>query len=201
MAANEKAYAALVKKIEKKNQKQQAKCEKTGKPFVPQPIPEMDEVAVIENKKAKIAEMIILLLLIWLVVYFIIMWLSYVPPTEVVQVGNDVQTTAAAEVNYDYEEYSNPHEITTAADYSLADAKRFLQQIIHDNWKEIGYSSDVSSSSITYANSIETVNSAECYIFSCSGVTYAVPLNLSACYYVENGEYVPLTFNDTDILF
>ncbi len=194
--ANDKAYAAYVKKINKKNTKMEAKCAKKGKPFEPIPVPEKDEVVLQTNKKRKVWRMIIRILLIWLIVYFIIMWLMYSPailPTE----ADD--TTAAA--SYDYEPYSNPHEITTTPDYTIAEAKVFLKQVIHDNWKDIGYSSDVSNDAITYNNKTIVVNNANCYVFSCAGKTYAVPIKLSGCYVLDNGEYKPLTFDNTNYLF
>lgn len=194
--ANDKAYAAYVKKINKKNAKMEAKCAKKGKPFEPIPVPEKDEVVLQTNKKRKVWRMIIRILLIWLIVYFIIMWLMYSPailPTE----ADD--TTAAA--SYDYEPYSNPHEITTTPDYTIAEAKVFLKQVIHDNWKNIGYSSDVSNDAITYNNKTIVVNNANCYVFSCAGKTYAVPIKLSGCYVLDNGEYKPLTFDNTNYLF
>ena len=194
--ANDKAYAAYVKKINKKNTKMEAKCAKKGKPFEPIPVPEKDEVVLQTNKKRKVWRMIIRILLIWLIVYFIIMWLMYSPailPTE----ADD--TTAAS--SYDYEPYSNPHEITTTPDYTIAEAKVFLKQVIHDNWKNIGYSSDVSNDAITYNNKTIVVNNANCYVFSCAGKTYAVPIKLSGCYVLDNGEYKPLTFDNTNYLF
>lgn len=194
--ANDKAYAAYVKKINKKNTKMEAKCAKKGKPFEPIPIPEKDDVVLQTNKKRKVWRMIIRILLIWLIVYFIIMWLMYSPailPTE----ADD--TTAAA--SYDYEPYSNPHEITTTPDYTIAEAKVFLKQVIHDNWKNIGYSSDVSNDAITYNNKTIVVNNANCYVFSCAGKTYAIPIKLSGCYVLDNGEYKPLTFDNTNYLF
>lgn len=194
--SNDKAYAAYVKKINKKNTKMEAKCAKKGKPFEPIPVPEKDEVVLQTNKKRKVWRMIIRILLIWLIVYFIIMWLMYSPailPTE----ADD--TTAAA--SYDYEPYSNPHEITTTPDYTIAEAKVFLKQVIHDNWKNIGYSSDVSNDAITYNNKTIVVNNANCYVFSCAGKTYAVPIKLSGCYVLDNGEYKPLTFDNTNYLF
>lgn len=194
--ANDKAYDALVKKIEKKNMKLEKKCAKKGTPFVPIEIPAKDEAVAVGNKKAKIAKLIILLLLLWLVIYFIVMWFMYVYPPLAVE---KEETTDSAFTPY--EPYSNQHEITTTPDYSIADAKLFLKQVIHDNWKTIGYSSDVSSSTISYSNKIIDVNNADCYVFTCSGKTFAVPVKLSACYVYENGKYVPLTFNDTNIIF
>ena len=194
--ANDKAYVAYVKKINKKITKMEAKCAKKGKPFEPIPVPEKDEVVLQTNKKRKVWRMIIRILLIWLIVYFIIMWLMYSPailPTEA------EDTTAAA--SYDYEPYSNPHEITTTPDYTIAEAKVFLKQVIHDNWKNIGYSSDVSNDAITYNNKTIVVNNANCYVFSCAGKTYAIPIKLSGCYVLDNGEYKPLTFDNTNYLF
>ena len=100
-----------------------------------------------------------------------------------------------------YDLYSNPHEITTTPDYTVDEAKRLLKQTIHDNWKQIGYSSDVSSSAISFNNSVKTVNGADCYMFTCSGKQYAVAVKLSAVYVVNNGEYTPLSFANTEILF
>lgn len=196
--ANEKAYAGVVKKIEKKNAKMEKKCAKKGKPFVPIAVPEKDEVIAQENKKRKIFTMIVLLLLIWLMIYFIVMWFMYVAPTK--PADKEVETSAVAGV-YDYPTYSNPHEMTTTPDYTVNDAKKFLKQVIHDNWGVIGYSSDVSNNTITYNNKIVEVNNAECYVFSCAGKTFAVSIKLSSCYVYENGKYEPLTFNDTNILF
>ncbi len=194
--ANDKAYAAYVKKINKKNTKMEAKCAKKGKPFEPIPIPEKDEVVLQTNKKRKVWRMIIRILLIWLIVYFIIMWLMYSPAILPIEADD---TTAAA--SYDYEPYSNPHEITTTPDYTIAEAKVFLKQVIHDNWKNIGYSSDVSNDAITYNNKTIVVNNANCYVFSCAGKTYAIPIKLSGCYVLDNGEYKPLTFDNTNYLF
>lgn len=194
--ANDKAYASYVKKIEKKNAKMEAKCAKKGKPFVPLAIPEKDDVVLQTSKSRKVWRMIIRILLIWLVIYFIVMWLMYSP----VSLPAEVEDTTAA-ASYDYEPYSNPHEITTTPDYTIAEAKVFLKQVIHDNWKNIGYSSDVSNDSITYNNKTIVVNNANCYVFTCSGKTYAVPIKLSGCYVVENGEYIPLTFDNVNYLF
>lgn len=194
--ANDKAYAAYVKKINKKNTKMEAKCAKKGKPFEPIPVPEKDEVVLQTNKKRKVWRMIIRILLIWLIVYFIIMWLMYSPAILPIEADD---TTAAA--SYDYEPYSNPHEITTTPDYTIAEAKVFLKQVIHDNWKNIGYSSDVSNDAITYNNKTIVVNNANCYVFSCAGKTYAIPIKLSGCYVLDNGEYKPLTFDNTNYLF
>lgn len=194
--ANDKAYAAYVKKIEKKNVKLEKKCAKKGQPFVPIAIPEKDEVILQENKKRKVFSLIVMILLIWAMIYFIVMWINYIAPVIPVDVPDDVPAQTAV-----YPAYENPHEITTTPDYSIADAKLFLKQVIHDNYSTIGYSSDVSNSEITYNNRTVEVNNAECYVFTCSGKTFAVPIKLSACYVYQNGKYEPLTFNDTNILF
>ncbi|MCH5321575.1 MAG: hypothetical protein J1E36_07405 [Eubacterium sp.] len=195
------AYAKYVKKLEKKNAAAEKKAAKKGKPFVPIAIPTEEEfvaTAAANNKKAgKIILMIILILLIWFLIYFLIMFLGFdynpfkgEPVTE--------ETTKVAQV---YESYSNPHEITTTPDYSMADAKLYLKQVLSDNWPDLGYSSDPSSSSISYNNRIETINGADCYMFTCGGKTYAVSVKLSAAYYCHDGKYTPLTFNNTNYLF
>lgn len=125
----------------------EAKCAKKGTPFVPLVIPSREEFVIQENKSRKVFGTIVLILLLWLLIYFLIMWLLYTPlslPTD------SEETTTAGERVYDYEAYSNPHEITTTPDYSVADATNYLRQVIHDNYKVIGYSSDVSNSSISY---------------------------------------------------
>ena len=150
-----------------------------------------------ENKGGKIVLIVILILLIWFLIYFIVRFGAFV--------YNPAQETTAAEegtkVAQTYDAYSNPHKITTTPDYSIADAKLLLKQTIHDNWQEVGYSADPSSSSISYNNKVVTVNGADCYVFSCSGKTFAVAVKLSAVYYAHNGEYQPLTFNNTNYLF
>lgn len=199
--AMQKAYAGYVKKIEKKNAKAEAKCAKKGKPFVPMAVPTYEEYSTSSaagGKAGKIILMIILLLLIWLLVYFIVMYSSFSynpfqPDTTVTEEESKIPAV--------YESYSNPHEITTTPDYSVSDAKRYLKQVLHDNWSQIGYESDPSSNAISYNNRIVNVNGADCYMFTASGKTYAVAVKLSACYYSNNGEYVPLTFNETDFLF
>lgn len=200
--ATAKAYEKYVKKLEKKNDKAEKKCAKKGKPFVPVQIPTEEEFANSatgnQNKAGKIVLMIILLLLIWFLIYFIIMYVNaaYVAPgVEDTTAAEESKTTAV------YDLYSNPHEITTTPDYNVEDAKRLLKQTIHDNWSAIGYSSDVSNSAISFNNSIKTVNGADCFMFTCSGKQYAVSVKLSAVYYVDNGEYVPLSFANTEILF
>ena len=200
--ATTKAYGKYVKKLEKKNAKVEKKCAKKGKPFVPVQIPTEEEFAnsstANQNKAGKIILMIILLLLIWFLIYFIIMYVNTAYVAPVVE-----ETTVAEESKKPavYDLYSNPHEITTTPDYNVDDAKRMLKQTIHDNWKEIGYSSDASNSAISFNNSIKTVNGADCYMFTCSGKQYAVAVKLSAVYYVNYGEYVPLSFANTEILF
>jgi chemotaxis protein histidine kinase CheA len=201
--ATTKAYGKYVKKLEKKNATAEKKCAKKGKPFVPVQIPTEEEFAnsstANQNKAGKIILMIILLLLIWFLIYFIIMYINaeYVAPVvETTTVAEDDSKAAA-----DYELYSNPHEITTTPDYNVTDAKRLLKQTIHDNYKTIGYTSDVSNSAISFNNSVQTVNGADCYMFTCSGKQFAVAVKLSAVYYVHNGEYTPLSFANTEILF
>ena len=142
--------------------------------------------------------MIILLLLIWFLIYFIIMYINTAYVSPVVEETTVAEESKAPAV---YDLYSNPHEITTTPDYTVDEAKRLLKQTIHDNWKQIGYSSDVSSSAISFNNSVKTVNGADCYMFTCSGKQYAVAVKLSAVYVVNNGEYTPLSFANTEILF
>ena len=189
--ATTKAYGKYVKKLEKK-----------GKPFVPVQIPTEEEFANSstgsQNKAGKIILMIILLLLIWFLIYFIIMYINTAYVSPVVEETTVAEESKAPAV---YDLYSNPHEITTTPDYSVDEAKRLLKQTIHDNWKQIGYSSDVSSSAISFNNSVKTVNGADCYMFTCSGKQYAVAVKLSAVYVVNNGEYTPLSFANTEILF
>lgn len=198
-AAAKKAYAKYVKKIENKNAKAEKKCAKKGKPFVPIAVPNEEEFmnsASSENKVGKIILMVILILLIWFLIYFMYMYIhyEYVAPVE----ETTVSEQAAPGV---YESYSNPHEMTTTPDYSIADAKLLLKQTLHDNWGNIGYKSDPSSGAISYNNRIEEINSADCYMFTCGGKTFAVSVKLSAVYYCHNGEYTPLSFNNTEILF
>ena len=197
-----KAYGKYVKKLEKKNSKAEKKCAKKGKPFVPVQIPTEEEFANSstgsQNKAGKIILMIILLLLIWFLIYFIIMYINTAYVSPVVEETTVAEESKAPAV---YDLYSNPHEITTTPDYSVDEAKRLLKQTIHDNWKQIGYSSDVSSSAISFNNSVKTVNGADCYMFTCSGKQYAVAVKLSAVYVVNNGEYTPLSFANTEILF
>jgi hypothetical protein len=125
----------------------------------------------------------------------------YINYEYVAPVHEDTTVSEEAGPRAEYESYTNPHEITTTPTFDIADAKRLLQQTIHDNWKIIGYSKDASSSAISFNNRIETVNGAECYMFTCSGRTFAVATNLSAVYYAHDGSYEPLSFNRTGILF
>lgn len=200
--ATTKAYGKYVKKLEKKNSKAEKKCAKKGKPFVPVQILTEEEFANSstgsQNKAGKIILMIILLLLIWFLIYFIIMYINTAYVSPVVEETTVAEESKAPAV---YDLYSNPHEITTTPDYTVDEAKRLLKQTIHDNWKQIGYSSDVSSSAISFNNSVKTVNGADCYMFTCSGKQYAVAVKLSAVYVVNNGEYTPLSFANTEILF
>lgn len=196
----QKAYDKYVKKIEKKNVAMEKKCAKKGKPFVPIAVPTYEEFAAspaAENKAGKIVLAVILALLIWLLVYFMIMFINYeyIPDTKETTTASDEGTPA------EYPSYTNPHEITTTPDYSVADARLYLKQVLSDNWYNLGYSSDPSGNAISYNNRIEEINGADCYMFTCSGKTYAVAVKLSACYYSSNGEYKPLTFNNTDYLF
>lgn len=195
-----KAYAKYIKKIEKKNAKTEKKCAKKGKPFVPIAVPTEEEFAnsaAAENKAGKIILTIILILLIWFLIYFMIMFIQYeYQPTQ-----PETTTSEEGGAPAEYETYSNPHEITTTPDYSISDAKLYLKQTLSDNWGDLGYSSDPSNSSISYNNRIENINGADCYMFTCDGKTFAVAVKLSAAYYCHNGEYTPLSFNNTDILF
>lgn len=189
-----KQYESLVKSIEKKNAKAEKKAAKKGKPFVPAPIPTQEEAfaANTESTGKKIVKMIILLLCIWILVYFLVMWFTYVAPIK----------DAADEpgIAQEYDRYENQHEITTTPDYTVAEAKALLQQVLHDNWKVLGYSSDPSSSSINYTSNIVTVNDSDCYVFSASGKTFAVSVKLNAVYQSVNGSYEPFTFHKTSYL-
>lgn len=200
--AAKKAYVKYVKGIEKKNAKTEKKCAKKGRPFVPvQPMTEEEFInsASNENKTGKIILMIILLLLIWFLIYFMIMYINYQYQAPVSLTETTASDSAGAPA--EYETYSNPHEITTTPDYNIADAKRLLQQTLQDNYKQCGFSSDPSGNAISFNNRIETINSADCFMFTCSGKTFAVSVKLSAVYYCHDGEYTPLSFNETNILF
>ncbi len=193
------AYAKLVKNIDKKNAKLEKKANKKGKPFDPIPVPTQEEAfaAAGKGKVKKIILMIILILLIWFLIYFLIMWFNYVaPPAPPAETETSQQGDPAV-----YDRYSNPHEITTTPDYTVSEAKVFLKQVLHDNWGELGYSSDPSSGSINYTSNIVNVNNASCYVFTAGSKTYAVSTKLSSVYVLQNGKYQPLTFRDTDILF
>ena len=192
------AYAKLCKNIDKKNAKLEKKANKKGKPFTPIPTPTQEEAFAASSggKVKKIILLIILILLIWFLVYFLVMWFGYVAPTYV----PEEETTVSGEPAV-YERYSNPHEITTTPDYSVAEAKVLLQQVLHDNWGALGYSSDPSSGAINYTSNIVNVNHSDCYVFTAGGKTYAVSTKLSAVYVNNNGKYDPLTFHEDEILF
>ncbi|MCM1285266.1 MAG: hypothetical protein NC213_06960 [Acetobacter sp.] len=200
MKAGKKAYAKYVKKIDKKNAKAEKKCAKKGKPFVPAVVPTEEEFlnsAAGGNKVGKIILMIILILLIWFLIYFMFTYINYEYRPHVAE-----ETTTSAEGEPAvYDEYSNPHEMTTTPDYSIADAKLYLKQVLSDNWSNLGYSSDPSGSAISYNNRIEKIYGADCYMFTCGGKTFGVAVKLSAAYYCHNGDYTPVGFNDTNILF
>ena len=193
-----KDYAKLVAVINKKNAKAEKKANKKGKPFVPTPIPTEEEAfaaVASQSKGKKIATLIILLLIIWVLVYFLVMWFTYVAPTKAVEQPDEEPPAVAAE----YDRYENTHEITTTKIYSVSEAKAVLKQVIHDNWKSLGYSSDPSSASINQ-NGSATVNGVDCYTFTASGKSYAVARNLSAVYQKDGNGYKPATFHDTDLL-
>lgn len=195
------AYSSLVKKIEKKNAKSEKKANKKNKPFTPIPIPEKGEPLPTGNKGGKVVKAIILALLIVFFIYFIVMWVNFqwpelnIIPTSASDVVDDEKKSAG-----EVETYSNPHDITTTPTYSSAEAQKLLKQTIHDNWKEIGFKSDVSGEKMS-KGSKTTVNSADCYTFTCSGKTFAVATNLSAVYVKDGKEYKPLSFSNTDYLF
>lgn len=199
--ATEKAYAKYIKKIEKKNAKSEKKCAKKGKPFVPIAIPTKEEFAVSAagSKPGKIVWTIILLILIVILVYFMAMFISY--NYERKNIAPDETTTSSQGTAASYDEYTNPHEITTTPDYSVADAKRYLKQTLSDNWADLGFSSDPSNNAISYNNRVENINGADCFMFTCDGKTFAVAVKLSAAYYCHNGEYTPLSFNNTEYLW
>ena len=193
------AYAKLVKKIDKKNAKAEKKANKKGKPFVPTPVPTQEEAfaaAAKGGKAKKIILLIILILLIWYLIYFLVMWFQYTAPT----IGPEEETTGVTEMAV-YDRYSNPHEITTTPDYSVSEAKALLKQVLHDNWKNLGYSSDPSSGSINYTSKITNINHTDCYVFSAGSKTYAVSIKLSSVYLYQDGKYIPITFKTTNYLF
>lgn len=190
------AYAKLVKKIEKKNVKLEKKATKKNKPFVPLAIPTQEEAfANYKDSKGKnIAKMIVLLLLIVYLIYFLVMWFMYVaPPKQAPE--DDPQSTPAT-----YDRYVNEHEITGIPDYTVAEAKAVLKQVLKDNYAEMGYKSDPSANAINYTGSIKTVNNADCYEFTASGKTFDVAINLTAVYHNNGGKYIPYTFHGTEYL-
>ena len=194
-----KQYAKLCKSIDKKNAKGEKKAAKKGKPFTPIPTPTQEEAfANASGGKAKrIIALVVLICLIWALVYFLVMWFLYTaPPYQ----APPEETTVAGEPAV-YDRYSNPHEITTTPDYSVAEAKVLLKQVLHDNWGELGYSSDPSNGAINYTSNIVNVNHSDCYVFTAGGKTYAVSVKLSSVYVNQNGKYVPLTFHEDDYLF
>ncbi|MCH5315563.1 MAG: hypothetical protein J1E81_06595 [Eubacterium sp.] len=200
--AGKKAYASYVKKLEKKNAKAEKKSAKKGKPFVATPIPTEEEFLAGNanvHKTRNIILMIILLLLICFLIYFIIMYINYEYTPHLPEETTVTEDEEA--VPADYPPYENPHEITTTPNYSIADAKLYLKQALNDNWGDIGLSHDPSGSAISYNNRMETINGAECYMFTCDGNTYAVSIKLSAAYLCKNGDYIPVGFNDTNIIF
>ena len=192
------AYAKLVKKIDKKNAKAEKKANKKGKPFVPTPVPTQEEAfaAAGGSKAKKVILLIILILLIWYLIYFLVMWFQYTPPIKSAE-----ETTAASDEIGEYDRYENPHKITTTPDYSVAQAKALLKQVLHDNWKQLGYWGDPSSGSINYTSRIVNINHSDCYVFSAGGRNYAVSIKLSSVYVYQGGKYVPITFKNTNYLF
>lgn len=193
-----KQYEKLVKSIEKKNAKAEKKANKKGKPFVPAPIPTLEEAFATAGKGGtgkNIFKLILLILLIWLVIYFLVMWFTYVAPIKSAEAEED--TTSAAQ---EYDRYENTHEITTTPNYTKSECAVVLKQVLHDNWKDLGYNSDPSSSSINASSGVVTVNNTDCYVFTAGGKKYAVAINNSAVYLVENGQYTPLTFHGTSLL-
>lgn len=195
-----KSYNSLVKKINKKNAKLEKKCAKKGKPFVPIAIPEEGEpLGTSGSKGKKIVLMIILILLIWLFVYFIVMWVNYTAPA---LMGAKETTTAASDsAAGDVSLYVNKHDITTTPNFSISEAKALLKQTVHDNWQDLGYSSDPSSGSISYNNSTKTINNDPCYVFSLGNKTYYVSVKLRGVYQESNGQYKAIQNNKTDMLY
>lgn len=191
-------YAKLVKKIDKKNAKAEKKATKKNKPFVPIVVPTMEEAfagAPTKGKKAlKIIKMIILLLLIAYLIYFAYMYFIYVAPTVKIQ---EEDGGSVAQV---YDRYENQHEITTTPTYSVSEAKEFLKQVLHDNWKVLNFKSDPSGGSISFTGQKVNVNNQDCYVFSAGGRTYAVSIKLSSVYQKDGNEYTPLTFHGTELL-
>lgn len=194
------SYAKLVKGIEKKNAKAEKKANKKGKPFEPIAIPTQEEAFATTASEGgnvkKIILLIILLLLIWYVIYFIVMFHNYVAPT--LKPTDDDTSTSEPAV---YDRYENTHEITTTPNYDVSEAKAMLKQILHDDWKVLGYSSDPSSGSINYTSNIVTINNQDCYIFTAGSKTYAVSVKLSSAYVKTGNTYTPITFHKTNELF
>ncbi len=193
-----KSYEKLVKKINKENLKAEKKAEKKNKPFEAKPIPTMEEAfatATTGKTWTKIVKMILLIALIAYVIFFMYMWFTYTAPALQPEAEDDGEHVAAV-----YDRYENQHEITTTPDYDVSYAKAVLKQVLHDQYRDLGFKSDPSSSAITYTNKIENVNNADCYILTSSGKTFAVSVKLQSVYVYENGEYSPLTFDNIDVL-
>lgn len=196
------SYAKLVKSIEKKNAKAEKKANKKGKPFEPVAIPTQEEAfaaAPAGGKVKKIILMIILILLIWYIIYFLVMFHNYVAPTLKATAPEQEETSSSEPAVYD--RYENPHDITTTPNYSVSEAKAMLKQILHDDWKVLGYNSDPSSGSINYTSNIVTINNQDCYVFTAGSKTYAVSITLSSAYVKTGSSYTPITFQGTDLLF
>ncbi len=194
-----KQYNKLVKKIDKKNAKAEIKASKKGKPFVPTPIPTQEEAFAATSgggKVKKIILMIILILLIWFLVYFFYMFYTYVAPPA----KEETEETTKSEMA-EYDRYKNPHKITTTPDYNISDAKAYLMQVLHDCYRDLGYTYDPSSGPISYSSNVIDINNDDCYVFYASGRTYAVSVKLKAAYVYRNGEYQPITFRDTGYLY
>lgn len=191
-----KEYNKLVKKIDKKNAKLEKKASKKGKPFTPIATPTFEEAFAgggsTGSKAGKIIKMIILIVLLIFVIYFIVMFVKYQAP------AHEEETTGEPAT---YERYKNKHVSTTTPDYPVYEAQKLLKQVIHDNWKTIGFSSDVSGGSINYTSNVENINNADCYIFNAGGKKFAVSEKLQSVYVYENGTYKPITFNNTNYLF
>ena len=199
------AYDKLVKKIEKKNAKLEKKANKKNKPFVPLEIPTQEEAfaatASGESNAKKIFEMIVLILLIAYLGYFCYMFANFTMPPFVKAQPETTTVEEGGGTPAEYDRYENIHEVTTSPDYSVADAKAYLKQVLHDNWKTLGYSSDPSGGSINYTNNITKVNNADCFVFTAGNKTYAVSMKLQSCYLLKNGKYTPLTFHQDNYLY
>ena len=133
-----KEYNKLVKKIDKKNAKLEKKASKKGKPFTPIATPTFEEAFAgggsTGSKAGKIIKMIILIVLLIFVIYFIVMFVKYQAPA--LTGGNEEETTGEPAT---YERYKNKHVSTTTPDYPVYEAQKLLKQVIHDNWKTIGF--------------------------------------------------------------